>query len=87
MDHLRGSGTLKQIPDTILAGERNQQADGKEKNLIRVRCLKCRFTGETGIGGYLYYNKETDRLEAVDKLSEYIDRTVDLGEPDEDCPF
>lgn len=87
MDHLRGSGTLKQIPDTIIAGERNQQAEGKEKNLVRLRCLKCRFTGETGIGGYLFYNKETDRLEGVDRLSDYMEREVDMGESPPDCPF
>lgn len=87
LDHLRGSGTLKQIPDTIIAGERNQQAEGKEKNLIRLRCLKCRFTGETGTAGHLYYNKETDRLETVDRVSDYVEeRTVDLGD-EEDCPF
>ena len=56
MDHLRGSGTLKQIPDTIIAGERNQQAEGDEKNLVRLRLLKCRFTDETGIAGHLYYS-------------------------------
>ena len=87
LDHLRGSGTLKQIPDTIVAAERNQQADGTEKNLLRLRCLKCRFTGETGIGGHLFYNKETDRLEAVDKVSDYQEsRDVDLGDT-EDTPF
>ena len=88
MDHLRGSGTLKQIPDTIIAGERNQQAEGDEKNLVRLRLLKCRFTGETGIAGHLYYNKETDRLEAVDRVSDYSsERKVDLGGSDEESPF
>lgn len=87
MDHLRGSGTLKQIPDTIIAGERNQQAEGTEKNLVRLRLLKCRFTGETGIAGHLFYNKDTDRLEAVDRVSDYTERRVDLGELEDDSPF
>lgn len=63
LDHLRGSQSLAQLADTILALERNQQADGDEKNLVKVRVLKCRCTGETGIGGYLRYNKKTGRLE------------------------
>ena len=63
LDQLRGSGTLKQTPDTIIAAERNQQAEGIEKNVLRLRLLKCRFTGETGIAGYLLYNKDKDSLE------------------------
>lgn len=64
MDDLRGSGALKQLSDVIIALERNQQAeDSDEKNTTRVRLLKDRITGETGIAGYLFYNKQTDRLE------------------------
>lgn len=86
LSQLRGSGAIAQLSDTVIGLERNQQAEGKEKNLVRTRVLKCRFTGETGIGGYLWFNKETDRLEAVDKLSDYLEETVDLGN-DEDTPF
>lgn len=86
LSQLRGSGAIAQLSDTVIGLERNQQAEGQEKNLVRTRVLKCRFTGETGIGGYLYYNKETDRLEAVDKLSDYINENVDLGDT-EDTPF
>ena len=64
--HLRGSQGLSQLSDTVLALERNQQdKDEKSKNLVRLRVLKNRFVGETGIGGYLKYNKETDKLEAA----------------------
>ena len=73
LSQLRGSGAIGQLADTVLGLERNQQAEGKKKNLVRVRVLKCRWTGETGIGGYLFYDKEHDTLQAVDKLSDYID--------------
>lgn len=58
---LRGSGALRQLSDTIIALERDQQGDNP--NLVRIRVLKCRFTGDTGIAGYLLYNKETGWLE------------------------
>lgn len=62
---LRGSGGLRQLSDTIIAVERNQQ--GSQPNLIRFRLLKCRFTGATGIAGYMEYNPATGRLEAKPK--------------------
>lgn len=58
---LRGSGALRQLSDTIIALERNQQGD--MPNLVLVRILKCRFTGDTGIAGFMEYNKETGWLE------------------------
>lgn len=58
---LRGSGALRQLSDTIIALERNQQGDNP--NLVQLRLLKCRFTGDTGIAGHMAYNKETGWLE------------------------
>lgn len=58
---LRGSGALRQLSDTIVALERNQQGDFP--NLVLVRLLKCRFTGDTGVAGYMEYNRETGWLE------------------------
>lgn len=82
LDDLRGSGSLKQIPDTILAIERDQQAQEEDKkNLLKIRILKCRFTGNTGIAGYLRFNKSTNTLQEVDPL----DIKEDKG--DEKCPF
>ena len=71
LDDLRGSGTLKQLPDEVLALERNQQAeDESERNLIKIRVLKNRFAGSTGLAGYLHWDKDRHRL---------------LGEEDESC--
>lgn len=58
---LRGSGGLRQLSDTIIAVERNQQ--GEWPNLILFRVIKCRFTGDTGPAGYMEYNRMTGRLE------------------------
>jgi twinkle protein len=60
---LRGSASLEQLSDQIIALERNQQADGDEKNKLQIRVLKCRETGDTGIADKLKYNKLTGRIE------------------------
>jgi twinkle protein len=58
-DDLKGSGALKQLSDTIIALERNQQAeDTVEKNTVTIRVLKTRLAGETGIAGWLTYDKQ-----------------------------
>lgn len=69
LSDLRGSQSLAQLPDTVLALERNQQDENEIlKNCIKIRILKCRHTGETGLGGTLWYNKETNRLELPPKV-------------------
>lgn len=60
---LRGSGALRQLSDTIIALERNQQGD--TPNIVQLRLLKCRFTGDTGVAGHLEYNKTTGWLEPI----------------------
>ncbi len=77
LSHLRGSQAISQLSDGVWGLERNQQDDGKKKNLVRVRILKNRYNGETGIAGYLSYDKATCRLQAVTDLSDY----------NNDCPF
>lgn len=86
LSQLRGSGAIAQLADTVIGLERNQQADGRKKNLVRIRVLKNRWTGETGIAGYLYYDREIDQLTAVDKLSDFDDDYEDEDNMDE-SPF
>lgn len=82
LDDLRGSGSLKQLPDTVLALERNQQADDDSmKNILKVRVLKCRFTGNTGLAGYLRFNKSKNIIEDVDPLE------IKTEKEDAKCPF
>lgn len=64
LEDLRGSQAIAQLSDTIIALERNQQGESDvKKNLVQMRVLKCRQTGDTGIGGKLWFNKEKNRLE------------------------
>lgn len=59
---LRGSGSLRQLSDTVIALERDQQGD--MPNLVLIRVLKCRFNGTgVGIAGYMEYNATTGLLE------------------------
>lgn len=64
LGELRGSGAIAQLSDTVIGLERNQQGD--MPNLVTIRILKSRFTGDTGTAGALLYNKETGRLEDTD---------------------
>ena len=81
LDDLRGSGSLKQLPDTIIALERNQQADDDSKNILKLRVLKCRFTGDTGLADYVRFNRSTNRIEDTDDLE------IPRGEEDTKCQF
>lgn len=57
---LRGSGSLEQVSDIIVALERDQQ--GEDSNKSQIRVLKNRVTGSCGTAGYVEYNQETGRL-------------------------
>jgi len=63
MDDIRGSGSIKQISMDIIAFARNVgSAVHDERNTIKTKVLKCRYTGLTGPSGSLYYEFETGRL-------------------------
>jgi twinkle protein len=61
---LRSSNSIAQLSDIVLALERNQQ-DPQSKDITNARCLKNRFTGETGLMGQLKYDPTTGRQEEV----------------------
>jgi len=64
---LRGSNAIAQLSNIAIALEGNRQAeDPEERNMTIVRVLKNRFSGETGVAGYLKYDSETGRLNEVD---------------------
>ena len=63
IDDIKGSGSIKQISFDIIAFARNLVAESEaEKNTIKFRVLKSRFTGRTGDAGEAIYNTETTRL-------------------------
>tara|TARA_R110000787_G_scaffold275276_1_gene383776 strand:- start:2038 stop:3702 length:1665 start_codon:yes stop_codon:yes gene_type:complete len=71
LSHLRGSASIAHLSDSVIALERNQQADNEfEANTTTIRILKNRYTGDTGIATYLHYDNETGRMTEVDSLNE-----------------
>ena len=67
LGHLRGSASIAQLSDSVIALERNQQAeDERLAHTLKVRVLKNRYCGTVGVACHLFYNKETGRLKQVD---------------------
>jgi len=61
LSQLRGSAAIGQLSDMVIGLERDQQAT-TSRHITKVRVLKNRFTGETGLAGALYFNVDTGRL-------------------------
>jgi twinkle protein len=61
----RGSKALAQVPDTVIALERDLQ-DPVLRSVTRFRVLKNRYLGITGIAGHWRYNAEHCTFEQVD---------------------
>jgi twinkle protein len=63
LSHLKGSQGISQLSDCVIALERNQQAeDPEEANTTKIRVLKSRYTGDTGLACSLKYDSNTGRL-------------------------
>ena len=58
---LRGSSGAEQMSFNVWALERNQQ--GENKDLVKIRVLKNRSLGFTGLADHLVYDHDTGRLE------------------------
>ncbi|CAB4139303.1 Archaeal primase DnaG/twinkle, TOPRIM domain [uncultured Caudovirales phage] len=85
LSQLRGSGSLKQLSDNVVAMERDQQ-DASKGNLSRVRLLKNREFGEVGEADLLAYDRNTGRLLPTDEqaASAFKDETQGA---DDGIPF
>ena len=63
LSHLRGSNSIGQLSDCVIALERNQQSDDPdEARTTRLRVLKSRYTGDVGMACRVIYDVETGRL-------------------------
>lgn len=62
LSQLRGSHAIAQLSDGVIGMERNQQ-DDMTANILTLRVLKNRYSGDTGLACQLEYNKETGRLQ------------------------
>ena len=66
IDDIKGSGSIKQISFDIISFARNLIAeDETERNIIKFRVLKSRFTGLTGNAGSALYDRSTGRLNST----------------------
>jgi twinkle protein len=64
---LRGSGSIAQLSDVVIGAERNSQAeDALERNTVKLRVLKSRVTGDTGVACHLIYDKTTGRMTEIE---------------------
>ena len=61
MSSLRGSHSIAQISDQVVALEVDQQS-GAERKLTTVRGLKNRYSGEVGVACKLTYDLSTCRF-------------------------
>jgi twinkle protein len=67
IDDIKGSGSIKQISFDIIAFARNLVSENtNERNTIKFRVLKSRFTGLTGTAGAATYDSDTGRLTYVE---------------------
>ena len=85
LSHLRGSASIAHLSDSVIALERDQQAeDDVLANTTTVRVLKNRYTGDTGIATHLFYDKETGRMKEISNPYEVEDTSTII---DKEIPF
>ena len=79
LNNLRGSQSIAQLSDCVIALERNQQADDTlESQTTHLRVLKSRYTGDVGMATHLLYTHNTGRLSEIE--SESFEEDNDDGE-------
>ena len=85
LSHLRGSASIAHLSDSVIALERDQQAeDDVLANTTTVRVLKNRYTGDTGVATHLFYDKETGRMKEISNPYEVEDTSTII---EEEVPF
>lgn len=66
LSDIRGTAGIGQLSDIVLGLERDGQSEDKfERNTTKVRVLKNRFSGLTGITSSLYYDHLSGRLSEI----------------------
>jgi len=70
LQDLRGSASLEQLSDNIIAIERDQQGEGDDPDLSYPRVLKNREWGDLGPAGCNRYHRDTGRLLPEDNSAE-----------------
>lgn len=78
---IRGTAGIGQLSDIVIGLERDGQHDDEfVRNITRMRVLKNRFCGQTGLAAYGHYEAETGRLLEITKaeVEDYM-KTLDKG--------
>ena len=79
LSHLKGSQGISQLSDCVIALERNQQAkDPDEANKTKVRVLKSRYTGDTGLACAVRYDSDTGRLHELTEEETFDNEEIDF---------
>ena len=79
LSHLRGSNSIAQLSDCVIALERNQQSEDElEARTTRLRVLKSRYTGDVGMATALVYDKDTGRLSEHEDTEFTNEKTEDI---------
>ena len=77
LSHLRGSQSIAQLSDCVIALERDQQSeDPQEANTTHMRVLKSRYTGDVGMATHLLYQRDTGRLKEVELSKEDFEEDI-----------
>ena len=66
--HLRGSHSIGQLSDGVIGCERNLQ-DEENSNVTKLRVLKNRFSGETGLACDVAFNPHSGRIHEITSLT------------------
>ena len=70
LSQLRGSASIAQLSDSVIALERNQQS-GSKHNATTVRVLKNRYSGETGVACLLDYDLSTCKFNETEAPKDF----------------
>ena len=71
LDDLKGSGALKQVPDTIIAVARNtQHEDDYQRRVATLAVIKNRWLGDTGIADKLIFDPDESKYYVHDDEEE-----------------
>ena len=83
LGQLRGSAAIGQLSDICIGAERNQQSD-KSSHVTKLRILKNRFTGETGLCGALLWDKKHSVFKEADADFPAVDDEADEEEGEDE---
>jgi twinkle protein len=69
LSQLRGSAGIAQLSDIVFGLERNQQ-DEESPDVTKIRVLKNRWSGQTGVATSLEYGHDTGRITEIAMVEE-----------------